>query len=167
MSPSVPSLFRLPPLSATKRCKPTITEIPAQRYNRRYRGHTKSPSSTLTGSCRLRRLSFESKCLSTVEVGHIPGTLHRDLLRSDEKRRDLIGRSDRMLGAFAGVREMLAQDPAYRPARLSRHRGLTGAAENICCRQAAARLPASELSGPRQSGNEDKGLCLACTGLSS
>lgn len=37
--------------------------------------------------------------------------------------------------------------------------------EDISCRQAAARLPASELFGPRQSGNEDKGPCLACTGL--
>lgn len=45
------------------------------------------------------------------------------------------------------------------------HRDLTAAAENICCRQAAARLPASELFGPRQSGNEDKGPCLACPGL--
>ena len=41
VSPSVPSLFRLTPISATKRCKPTITQIPAQRYTRRYRGHTK------------------------------------------------------------------------------------------------------------------------------
>lgn len=68
-----------------------------------------------------------------------------------------------MRGAFALARETLAQDPAYRPARLSGHRGLTAAAENISCLQAAARLPASELFGPRQSGNEDKGLCLACT----
>ena len=51
------------------------------------------------------------------------------------------------------------------PPRLPWHRGLTAAAENICCRQAAARLPASELFGPRQSGNEDKGPCLACPGL--
>jgi hypothetical protein len=42
---------------------------------------------------------------------------------------------------------------------------LTAAAEDVSCRQAAARLPASELFGPRQSGNEDKGPCLACTGL--
>jgi hypothetical protein len=35
----------------------------------------------------------------------------------------------------------------------------------ISCRQAVARLPASELLGPRQSGNEDKGPSLACTGL--
>jgi hypothetical protein len=42
---------------------------------------------------------------------------------------------------------------------------LTAAAKDISCRQAAARLPASELFGPRQSGNEDKGPCLACTGL--
>ena len=50
-------------------------------------------------------------------VGHIPGTLRQDLPRSDEKRRDLIRRSDPMLCAFAMVREMLAQDPAYRPTR--------------------------------------------------
>jgi hypothetical protein len=42
---------------------------------------------------------------------------------------------------------------------------LTAAAENVCCRQAVARLPASELFGPRQSSNEDKGPCFACTGL--
>jgi len=44
-------------------------------------------------------------------------------------------------------------------------RSLTAAVEDISCRQAATRLPASELFGPRQSGNEDKGPCLACTGL--
>jgi hypothetical protein len=38
-----------------------------------------------------------------------------------ERRRDLIRSSDRMLGAFAAVREMLAQESAYRPTR----RGLT------------------------------------------
>ena len=58
-----------------------------------------------------------------------------------------------------------APDPAYRPTYLSRHHGLTAAAEDISCRQAATRLPASELFGPRQSGNEDKGPCLACTDL--
>lgn len=42
---------------------------------------------------------------------------------------------------------------------------LTAVAIDICCRQAVTRLPASELLGPRQSGNEDKGPCLACTGL--
>jgi hypothetical protein len=52
-----------------------------------------------------------------------------------------------------------------RPGLVHWHRDLTAAAENICCRQAAARLPASELFGPRQSGNEDKGPCLACPGL--
>jgi hypothetical protein len=57
---------------------------------------------------------------ATVEVGHIPGTLRRYLPRSDENRRDLSRRSDRIRGAFALVRETLAQDPAYRPNRLSR-----------------------------------------------
>jgi uncharacterized protein (TIGR02391 family) len=47
--------------------------------------------------------------------GHIPGTSRRDLLRNDENHRDLSRRSDRMRGAFALVRETLAQDPAYRP----------------------------------------------------
>jgi hypothetical protein len=41
---------------------------------------------------------------------------------------------------------------------------LTAAAKDIFCGQAATRLPASELLGPRQSGNEDKGPSLACTG---
>jgi hypothetical protein len=53
---------------------------------------------------------------ATVKVGHIPGTSHRDLPRVDEKRRDLNHRSDRMHGTFVLVKEMLAQDPAYRPA---------------------------------------------------
>ena len=42
---------------------------------------------------------------------------------------------------------------------------MTAAADDVSCRQAAARLPASELFGPRQSSNEDKGPCFACTGL--
>jgi hypothetical protein len=54
VSPSVPSLFRLTLISTTKRCKPTITEIPAQRYSRRYRGHTQKSelyfNVVLTGS---------------------------------------------------------------------------------------------------------------------
>ena len=47
--------------------------------------------------------------------GHILGTSRRDRPRSNENHRDLSRRSDRMRGAFALVREMLAQDPAYRP----------------------------------------------------
>lgn len=42
---------------------------------------------------------------------------------------------------------------------------MTATANVISCRQAAARLPASELFGPRQSGNEDKGPGLARTGI--
>ena len=49
---------------------------------------------------------------ATAWSGHIPGTSRRDLLRNDENHRDLSRRSDRMRGAFAPVREMLAQDPA-------------------------------------------------------
>jgi hypothetical protein len=37
--------------------------------------------------------------------------------RNDKNRRDLSRSSDRMRGAFALVREMLAQDPAYRATR--------------------------------------------------
>jgi hypothetical protein len=48
--------------------------------------------------------------------GHILGTSRRDRPRSNENHRDLSRRSDRMRGAFALVREMLAQDPAYRSA---------------------------------------------------
>ena len=47
---------------------------------------------------------------------HISGTSRHDLPRSDENRRDLSRRSNRMRGAFALVRETPAQDPAYRPA---------------------------------------------------
>ena len=54
--------------------------------------------------------------IATVEAGHIPGTLRRDLPRSDENRRDLSRRSDPTCDAFALVRETLAPDPAYRPA---------------------------------------------------
>jgi hypothetical protein len=46
---------------------------------------------------------------------HISGTLHRDLPRTVENRRDLSRKSDHMSGAFAMIRETLAQDPAYRP----------------------------------------------------
>jgi hypothetical protein len=51
--------------------------------------------------------------IATVEVGYIPGTLRRDLPRSDENRRDLSRRSHPARVAFALVRETLAQDPAY------------------------------------------------------
>ncbi len=54
--------------------------------------------------------------IGAIAVGHIPGTSCRDLSRNDENRRDLSRRSDHMRGAFAMVRETLAQDPAYRPA---------------------------------------------------
>jgi hypothetical protein len=57
-----------------------------------------------------------SKCSSPPSwSGHIPGTLRRDLPGNDENRRDLNRTSNRMRGAFVMVREMLAQDPAYRP----------------------------------------------------
>jgi hypothetical protein len=39
--------------------------------------------------------------------------------RSTENRRDLGRRSDRIRGTFAKVRELPAQDPAYRPTRLA------------------------------------------------
>jgi hypothetical protein len=55
----------------------------------------------------------------TVAVGHIPCTPPRDLPRTDENRRDLGRRSDRIRGTFAKVRELPAQDPAYRPTRLA------------------------------------------------
>jgi len=66
-------------------------------------------------------IDYELQAAAT--SGHIPGTSHRDLLRNDEKRRDLIRRSSRIRGAFTMVKEMLAQDPAYRPARAPERRG--------------------------------------------
>ena len=63
--------------------------------------------------------------------GHIPGTLRRDLLRNDENRRDLSRRSDRIRGAFAMVKETLAQDPAYRPTH-QRRRGAKAPTPSPC-----------------------------------
>jgi hypothetical protein len=64
---------------------------------------------TLTLQCQSQVL------IATVEVGHIPGTLHRDLPRNDENHRDLSRRLDDMQSTFAMVRKAPAQDPAYRP----------------------------------------------------
>jgi hypothetical protein len=50
-------------------------------------------------------------------VGHIQGTLPRDLTGTDEKRRDLSRRSGPTPSTFAVVRNTPAPDPAYRPAQ--------------------------------------------------
>jgi hypothetical protein len=63
-----------------------------------------------------RRIRRIPASLTTVAVGHIPGTLRRDLPRTDENHRDLSRRSDEVPAAFAMVRDTPAQDPAYRPA---------------------------------------------------
>ena len=48
-------------------------------------------------------------------VGHIGGTLHQDLLESDENHRDLNRWSGPMPDAYAMVRKTDAPEPAYRP----------------------------------------------------
>jgi hypothetical protein len=61
------------------------------------------------------------------QVGQISGTLRLDLSRNDENRQGLSRRLGPMRGAFDLVKEMLAQDPAYRPTFSDRmqqpHRG--------------------------------------------
>ena len=51
--------------------------------------------------------------------GHIGGTSHRDLSKSDENHRDLNCRSEDILAVFAPVKGTSAPDPAYRPTRMN------------------------------------------------
>ena len=53
-----------------------------------------------------------------MEAGHIGGTSHRNLLRTNENWRDLGRRSGDVSGMSVLVQKTCARDPAYRPGRL-------------------------------------------------
>src|SRR5579863_9793246 len=96
----------------------TSVNLPAARSLRG--GHRSSATSTRPSSrsiALLRGYTVVPSLPPRPETGHIPGTSHRDSSRTDEKRRDLSRRSDHMYTTFAMVKDMPAQDPAYRPTR--------------------------------------------------
>jgi hypothetical protein len=69
----------------------------------------------------------------SMEAGHIGGTSHRNLLRTNEKWRDLGRRSDDASGMSALVQKTCARDPAYRPTCFSsawRHPGTASNTRN-------------------------------------
>jgi hypothetical protein len=51
----------------------------------------------------------------SMEAGHIGGTPHRNLLRTNENCRDLSRRSGHVPSSSALVEKAHAPDPAYRP----------------------------------------------------
>ena len=57
----------------------------------------------------------ELRTLTAGRAGHIRGTSPYDLSGSDENRRDLSRKSERMSPTFAMVRDSPARDPAHRP----------------------------------------------------
>ena len=62
---------------------------------------------------------MEPGTVDSMEAGHIGGTSHCNLLRTNENCQDLSRRSGDVSGISALVQKICAQDPAYRPAPLS------------------------------------------------